>query len=114
MLTFYSIHALLHKVLIILPVLVSNFLCFIGEQLLKSNMLLRSLCPNGLNLPTKNALQVFGIAVASKRSKGVTNCHKNNDASYVHAKDRKVKQQCSEFHNHMCKQHSKELLHCYD
>ena len=106
MLTFYSIHALLRKVLIILPVLVSN-LCSLGEQLLKRNMLLRARYPNGLNLPTKNAIKVFGVAVASKRSNGVTNRHKNDDTSYVHAKERKVKQQCSECHNHVRKQHSK-------
>ena len=36
---------------------------------------------------TNNALKVFSAAVASKRSKGVTNRHKNDDASYVHAKE---------------------------
>ena len=91
-----------------------KFVCSFGEQLLKPNMLLRARYPNGLSLPTKNALKVFGVAVASKRSKGVANRHKNDAANYVHARDRKVKHKCSESHNHVCKQLSKELLYCYD
>ena len=64
-----------------------KFLCSLGEQLFKPNMLLRARYPNDLNLPTKNALKVFGVAVASKIYKGVKNRHKNVDASYVHAKE---------------------------
>ena len=64
-----------------------KFLCSLGEQLLKPNMLLRARYPNDLNLPTKNALKVFGVAVASKRYKGVMNRHKNIDASYAHVKE---------------------------
>ena len=44
-----------------------NCLCSLGEQLLKPNMLLRARYPNGLNLPTKNALKVFGVAVANQK-----------------------------------------------
>ena len=44
-----------------------KFLCSLGDQLLKPNMLLRACYPNGLNLPTKNALKVFGVAVASQK-----------------------------------------------
>ena len=42
-----------------------KFLCSLGEQLLKLNMLLRARYVNGLNLPTKDALKVFGVAVAN-------------------------------------------------
>ena len=91
-----------------------KFVCSFREQLLKPNMLLRARYPNGLSLPTKNALKVFGVAVASKRSKGMANRHKNDAANYVHVRDRKVKHKCSESHNHVCKQLSKELLYCYD
>ena len=44
-----------------------KFLCSLGEQLLKPNMPLRARYPNGLNLQTKNALKVFGVAVASQK-----------------------------------------------
>ena len=44
-----------------------KFFCSLGEQLLKPNMLLRVRCPNGLNLPIKNALKVFGVAVANQK-----------------------------------------------
>ena len=44
-----------------------KFLCSLGQQLLKPNMLLRARYPNGLNLPTKNALKVFGVAVVSQK-----------------------------------------------
>ena len=44
-----------------------KFLCSLGEQLLKPNMPLRARYSNGLNLPTKNALKVFGVAVASQK-----------------------------------------------
>ena len=64
-----------------------KFLCSLGEQLLKPNMLLRARYPNGLNLPTKNALQVLVLQLRTKRCKGVTNRHKNDDASYVHTKE---------------------------
>ena len=43
-----------------------KLLCSLGEQLLKPNMFLRVRYPNGLNLPTKNALKAFGVAVANK------------------------------------------------
>ena len=33
-----------------------KFLCSLGEQLLKPNILLRARYPNGLNLPAKNVL----------------------------------------------------------
>ena len=42
-----------------------KFLCSHGEQLLKPNMFLRARYTNGLNLPTKNGLKVFGVAVAN-------------------------------------------------
>ena len=92
-----------------------KFLCSLGDQLLKPNMLLRACYPNGLNLPTKNALKVFGVAVVSQKIQRRDEpppkwwcqlCPCN--------RDRKVKQQCSECHNHVCKEHSKKLRYCYD
>ena len=44
-----------------------KFFCFFGEQLLKPNMLLRARHPNGLNLPTKKALKVFGVVFANQK-----------------------------------------------
>ena len=44
-----------------------KFLCSHGEQLLKPNMFLRARYTNGLNLPTKNGLKVFGVAVANQK-----------------------------------------------
>ena len=44
-----------------------KFLCSLGEQLLKPNMPLGARYPDGLNLRTKNALKVFGVAVASQK-----------------------------------------------
>ena len=44
-----------------------KFLYSLGEQLLKLNMLLRACYPNGLNLPTENAVKVYGVAVASQK-----------------------------------------------
>ena len=53
------------------------------------------------------------LQLQAKRSKGVTNHHKKDDASYVHAKE--IEKWNKNFLNsHMCKQHSKELLYCYD
>ena len=45
-----------------------KFLCSLGEQLLKPNMLLRACYPSGMNLPSKNALKKFGVAVASQKT----------------------------------------------
>ena len=67
MLTFYSRYALLRKVLDNSSHARFKFLCSLGEQLLKPNMLLRACYPNGLNLPTKNALKVFGVVVLNQK-----------------------------------------------
>ena len=92
-----------------------KFLCSLGEQLLKPNMPLRARYSNGLNLPTKNALKVFGVAVASQKiQKRDEPPQKWPYKLCSRRRDRKVKQQCSEWHDHVCKQHSKELLYCYD
>ena len=92
-----------------------KFLRSLGEQLLKPNMLLRAHYPNGLNLPTKNALKVFGVAVVNQK---IQRCDKPPQKRRCqlcpHKRDRKVKQQCSECYNHVCKQQAKELLYCYD
>ena len=93
----------------------SKFLCSPGEQLLKPNMLLRARYPNSLNLPTKNALKVLGAAVANQKIQRRDEPPQKRRCQLCPRKrDRKVKQQCSECHNHVCKQHSKELLYCYD
>ena len=89
-----------------------KFLCFLGEQLLKPNMLFRVGHPNGCNLLTKN---VFGVAVANQKIKRRDEPPQKQRCQLSPRKrDRKVKQQCSECHNHVWKQHSKELLYCYD
>ena len=36
-----------------------KFLCLLGEQLFKPNMVLRAQYPNGLNLPTKDAMKLL-------------------------------------------------------
>ena len=38
-----------------------KFLCVFGEELIKPNMQLRVQYPNGLNLPTTNAIKAFDI-----------------------------------------------------
>ena len=92
-----------------------RFLCSLGEQLLKPNLLLRARYPNGLNLPTKNALKVFGVAVANEKIQRHDNPPQKRQCQLCPRKrDGKVKQQFSECHDHVCKQHSKELLYCYD
>ena len=81
-----------------------KFLCSLGEQLLKTNMLLRALSPNGLNLPTKNALKVFGVAVVSQKIRRRDKPPQKQRCQLCPRKrDRKVKQQRSECHNHPCK-----------
>ena len=77
-------------------------------------MLLRARYPNGLNLPTKNAFQVFGAAVANQKIQRRDGPPQKRGCQICPRKrDRNVKQKCSECHNHVWKQHSKELL-CYD
>ena len=79
-----------------------KFLCSLGEQLLKPNMLLRAHYHNDLNLPTKNALKVFGVAVASQKiQRRDKPQQKQRCPLFPHKRDRKVKQQRSEYHNHM-------------
>ena len=78
-------------------------------------MLLRARYPNGLNLPTKNALKVFGVAVANQKIQRRDELpQKQRCQLCLRKRARKVKQQCSECDNHACKEHSKELLYCYD
>ena len=86
-----------------------KYLCPLGEQLLKPNMLLRALYLNGLNLPTKNVLEVFGVAVVSQKIQRRDEPPQKQRCQLCPRKRyRKVKQQCSECHNHLCKQHSTE------
>ena len=92
-----------------------KFLCSLCEQLLKPNMLLRARYPNGLNLPTKNALKVFGVAVTNQKIQRRDELPQKRLCQLFPCKgDRKVEQQFSECHNHVCKQNSIELLYCYD
>ena len=78
-------------------------------------MLLRAHYPKGLNLPTKNALKVFGVGVSSQKfQRREEPPQKRRCQLCPHKRDAKVKQQCSECHNHVNKQHLKELLYCYD
>ena len=92
-----------------------KFLCSLGEQLLKPNMFLRARYPNDLTLPTKKALKAFDVAVVSQKIQRHDEPPQKQQCQWCPCKrDRKVKQHCSECHNHMCKQHSKELLYCYD
>ena len=92
-----------------------KFLCSLGEQLLKPNMLLRARYRDGLNLPTKNALKVFGVAVVSQKIQRRDEPPQKRRCQLCPCKrDRKMKQKCYECHNHLCKQHSKELLYCYE
>ena len=78
-------------------------------------MLLRACYPNDLNLPTRNALKVFGVVVASQKIKRSDEPPPKWWCQLCPCKrDIKMKQQCSECHNHVRKQHSKELRYCYD
>ena len=78
-------------------------------------MLLRARSPNDLNLPTKNALKVFCVAVANQKIQRRNKPPPKRWCQLCPRQiNRKVKQQCSECHDHVCKQHSKELLYCYD
>ena len=43
------------------------FLCALGEQLIKSNMLNRAQYPNGLNAPTDWALEALSIAIGPQK-----------------------------------------------
>ena len=80
-----------------------QFLDSLGEQLFKLNMFLRARYPNGLNLPTKNALKVFGVAVANQKIQRRDELPQKQRCQLCPRKrDRKVKQQCSECHNHVC------------
>ena len=74
-----------------------KFLYSLGEQLLKPNILLRARYPNGLNLPTKNALKVFGVAVANQKFQRHDEPPQKRQCQLCPRKrDRKVKQQSSE------------------
>ena len=92
-----------------------KFLCSLNEQLLKPKMIFRARYPNGLDLPTKNALKVYGVAVASQKIQRRDEPPQKQRCQLCPRKrDKKVKQQCSECHNLVCKPHSKQLLYCYD
>ena len=81
-------------------------------------MLLRAQHPNGLNLPTKNALKAFHINVATQKVDRVDEPPQKRRCQFCPRKsDRKVRQQCKECNKHCCSQHSKELRlcnNCYD
>ena len=42
-----------------------KLLCTLGEELIKPNMQLRAQYPNGLNLPTRNAIKAFGVQITN-------------------------------------------------
>ena len=44
-----------------------RFLCALGEQLIKPNMLNRAQYPNGLNAPTVRALEALSVATGPQK-----------------------------------------------
>ena len=87
MLTFYSIYALPCKVLIILPVLVSNFCVLLVSSYSNLICFWELFLPMAWICQLKMLWKYLVLQLWAKRSEGVTNRHKNNDASYVHAKE---------------------------
>ena len=72
-------------------------------------MILRARIPMAWICQLKMLRKYLVLQLRAKRSKDVMTHHKNDDGC-PRKREREVKQQCSECHNHMCKQHSKELL----
>ena len=65
-----------------------KFLCSLGEQLLKPNMLFWELViPMAWICQLKMLWKCLVLQLRTKRSNGMTNHHKNYNASYVHAKE---------------------------
>ena len=87
MLTFYSIHTLLRKVLIILPVLVSNFCVLLVSSYSNLICFWELFIPMAWICQLKMLWKYLVLQLQAKRSKGVTNHHKNDDDSHVHAKE---------------------------
>ena len=87
MLTFYSRYVLLHKVLIILQVLVSNFCVLLMSSYSNLICFWEPVIPMAWICQLKMLWKYLVLQLGTKRSKDVTNCHKNDDASYVHTKE---------------------------
>ena len=87
MLTFYSIHTLLRKVLIILPVLVSNFCVLLVSSYSNLICLWELVIPMAWICQLKMLWKSLVLQLRAKRSKSVTNRHKNDHISYVHAEE---------------------------
>ena len=64
---------------------------------------------------SSHALKVFGVTVESQKiQRRDEPPQKRRWQLCPHKRDKKEKQKYSEWHIHVCKQHSKELLYCYD
>ena len=87
MLTFYSIYALPCKVLIILPVLVSNFCVLLVSSYSNLICFWELVIPMTWLCQLRRLWKHLMLQLWAKRSKGMTNHHKNNSASDVHAKE---------------------------
>ena len=87
MLTLYSIYALLPKVLIILLVLVSNFCVLLVSSYSNLICLWELVIPMAWICQLKMLWKSLVLQLRAKRSKSVTNRHKNDHISYVHAEE---------------------------
>ena len=84
---FYSRYALLPKVLIILPMLVSNFCVLLVSSYSNLTCFWELIIPMAWICQLKMLSKYLVLQLRTKRSKGMTDRPKNEDASYVHAKE---------------------------
>ena len=93
-----------------------RFLCALGEQLIKPNMLNRAQYPNGLKAPTVRALEALSVSIAPQKQARALDGPPQKKRCMVcpRSKDRKVRQQCKECKRNVCKEHSKTVLMCND
>ena len=87
MLTFYSRYALLRNVLTILPMLVWNFCVLMVSSYSNLTCFWELVIPMAWICQLKMLWKRLVLQLRTKRFKDVTNSHKNDDASYAHAKE---------------------------
>ena len=78
-------------------------------------MQLRAQYPNGLKLPTTNAIKAFGIQITNQKIQRLDEPHQKRHCQlFPRSKDRKIRQKCGECKKHAYKEYLKELIVCYD
>ena len=91
-----------------------TFLCAFSEELVKTNMQFAQYS-NGLNLSMRNTSKAFGIQITNQKIQNHDEPPQKRCCQLCpKSKDRKICGKYSKCKKQACKEHSKELIACYD